>query len=143
MSRCIYAIIEVKRDGVWHAYASPNVDYSPELESALFGDGIPDDIPIQELPVIHCGLPSDISIVGMDIYAHACRSYTPHNISWMLPEDIEKAQALMYRLDATVKRTGIDVFDFEYSVFSTYINGNAICTHTGWDSARIVYWMNK
>lgn len=143
MSRNLYAVIEVKRGSTWYAYSAPVVERSPELFTTLLGEGLPSYIPIQKCPVVRCGLPDNMSVVAFDIYSHAERNYKPKNVGWIGSDDIAKAQSLMYELNPVVQRTGIDEFDFEQSVFHTFINDNAICAHDGWDDSRIVFWTDK
>lgn len=142
MSRSIYASIEVRRGSTWYVYSQPNVTMCSEIYDMLTGR-VPDGIPAGMMPVIHKGVPGNMSVVAADTFNRAEQDYAPRNVGWMDSGNIKKAQELMYALNPNVKKTGIDVFDFEHSVFRTYINGNAISSHDGWDDSRLIFWTDK
>ncbi len=142
MSTALYAHIEVKINGEWYAYACPTITGQPELFQILRSE-LPTSIDLKECPLIWCTIPKAASVVTRTCYEEDCKRFVPREIGTIEADAIAKAQNLMYKLNPSVERTGIDKFDFEHSIFHAYINGGAISEHKGFEDVRIIYWFNK
>lgn len=140
MGTNIKAHIEVQKDGVWYHYAAPHVLRDYTLFAAICGERINPDWPVQPRPVsTHHEFPADMSFV-----TRRCLEVDKYgrNPGWLTADELVKLQDELYRVNPEIKRTGIDPLDLEESILRTYIAGNSIARHDGWDDVRLVYWFD-
>ena len=144
MGTSIHAHVEVKKDGQWHHYHAPIVERNYELFGMMAGVRamLTRDGRLFKPVASIKGLPEDISLVTKVAYEQD-KGKGVHHESVLTAEDIVKLQDLLYWAHPEVVRTGIDELDLEYSIFRTYINGNCIHSHQGWDDVRIVCWFDN
>ena len=135
--------IEVKKDGQWHHYHAPKVERDYELFGLMAGQRTTttrDGRAFKPVASIK-GLPEDASLVTKVCYEQD-KSAGIQNTSVLTAADIKKLQEMLEWAHPEVKRTGIDELDLEYSIFHTYINGNCIYSHQGWDDVRLIVWFD-
>jgi len=146
MGCIIHVHIEVKKDGVWHHFGAPTVNQNYELFAVIAGERLDDfrDSERQKIrPVakIH-SLPEDISLVTCISYEQD-KGLGIHNIGVLTADDLIKLQDQLYELNPWVDRTACSKLDLEWSLFHTFINGNILADHQGWDDLRIVFWFDN
>lgn len=143
----LHAHIEVKKAGQWHHFGQPNVERNYYLFSIITGERVNskrDNIQSGFLPVAHIHeIPADISYVTKVCLEQDKAAYHIHHSGVLLAEDLPELQDCLYEGQPSVKRTGIDQLDLEYSIFRTYINGGTLTEHRGWDDLRIVFWFDN
>ena len=140
MSTTLYAHIEVKFEGRWEHFAACSVYKNYLLSAAINGTRADNLAAGREIPkpaAGRTGIPADATAVTKACIAREVGP-EPANACVLDAEQIQEVQDEMYRVRPEVKKTGIDQFDFEHSVFHTYINGNAIAAHTGFEDVRMI-----
>ena len=137
----IHAHIEVKHDGNWLHFAAPNVARDYKLFNLIAAVR---DQPADCRPTVckHQGLPDDISIVTK-LCLEQEQGYGAHHKGWLYDSDIRELQSRLYDIHPEITRTGIDELDLEHSIFSTYICGNSIASHDGFEDVRVVFWFDN
>lgn len=121
MSTTMHAHIEVKRGNAWLHFAAPTVEPNYDLFEAMGGGRQYGNV--KNLAVM--GLPDNISEVTRFCYGQDKENMHLHRAGWIDTE----AMCFITRNIADIEET-----------FHTYINGNAIVSHDGWDDVRIVFW---
>lgn len=138
----MHAHIEVKRFGKWGHYAAPHVVRDYKLFNLIAGVRA-DDIANPQLPVCtHFELPEDMSIVSRTCLEQES-GFGAHHKGWLDADEIRELQRRLYDIYPDVQRTGIDECDLEESIFHTYIAGNCIADHQGFDDVRLVFWFDN
>lgn len=141
MSTTIHAQIEVKKDNRWLHFASPIVHTDYIFFAAINGEGI-DYLRDSVREKIHPnasgkGLPDDISEVTAVCYQMDKESYHLHDEGFLSTQDLRNLQQNIWDIYYFDPKSA---WDLEEHFFKTYINGNAIASHQGWDDVRIVFW---
>lgn len=142
----IHTHIEVQKDGMWHHYSAPSIRRDYFLYAVIAGERL-DCLRKSEQeeirPVAKCKmLPDDITQVTRICYEQD-KALGIHNISVLTAEDLVELQSKLYEYNPWVQRTGLDEYDLEHSVFGTYINGNTLAQHQGWDDLRVICWFDN
>lgn len=145
MGTTMHAHIEVKVDGKWEHFACPCVTRNYLVFACINGmrrDDFEDDPTIYNKirPVsrIH-KIPEDISEITRKCLKFDESQYTLKGHGVLESDDLMRLQEMLRDIKGI---RDLD-YDLEYGVFHTYINGNAIYTHYGFDDARIVYWFDN
>lgn len=140
MGTTIHAHIEVKRNGRWLHFGAPNVKTDCLVFAAINGEGLgymresARERIYPKASVV--GLPSDISEVTQHCYLQNAANMHLHGEGALTSDDLYALQEHLKEInDNYCKR-----YDLEEDIFNTYINGNCIASHEGWDDARIVFW---
>lgn len=140
MSTTLYAHVEVKLDRTWHHFSAHAIHKNYLLAAAINGTRSDDLKPGREIPRpqarIH-KMPEDATVITRACIAREV-SANPKNICTLDANQIAAVQDELYRVRPEVKRTGIDEFDFEHSIFHTYINGGSIAGHSGFEDVRMI-----
>lgn len=140
----IHAHIEVKKDGIWHHFSTPKIERNYHLFAVIAGvrmDLARENEHIRPVAKVH-RLPDDISLVTKCCHEQD-KSLGIHDTGILTAHDLVMLQEELYRLNPHVERTGIDQYDLEHSIFKTYINGNTLAQHQGWDDVRIIFWFDN
>lgn len=140
MSTTLYAHVEVRLDGRWEHFSAHSIAKNYLLCAAINGTRADDLRPGREIPKPAYGtkgIPADATAVTKTCIA--CEvAESPRNACTLDADQIAAVQDELYRVRPEVRRTGIDEFDFEHSIFHTYINGNSIAAHTGFEDVRMI-----
>ena len=134
MGTTMHAHIEVKKDGKWFHYAAPNVLHDYVVYACINGTGR-EIIDRKVMPVAKINeIPDNISEVTRICLETDCKNYRLHGFGVLDCDDMKELQKQL--------RDIFENYDLEEDVFKTYIGGNAICIHAGFDDARIVFWFD-
>ena len=140
MSTTLYAHIEVKIDSVWNHFSACTVHKNYLLTAAINGTRADCLKPGREVPKPVYGtkgIPADATALTKACIAREV-SPNPRNACTLDARQIQAVQDELYRVRPEVKRTGIDEFDFEHSIFHTYINGSSIASGGGFEDVRMI-----
>lgn len=138
----MHAHIEVKKNGKWHHFAAPSIkpDYilyaiatGHEKEYLRYGDRI------QPVSRIHNN-PKDISDVTWDCLNHDMCSRGVTDINTLESNDIKTLQEKLYEYYSWIEPSDNSHLNLEHSIFHTYINGEKLHLHKGFDDVRIIIW---
>lgn len=142
----LQAHIEVKMEKKWFHYAAPNVTPNYILYAALNGEGLgalresfrerfkdqASSIP---------GLPEDLSLA-----TDFCHAYDMENAMEVYGECILTADDIC-ALQKILKEVNPDdypgTWNLEEAIFHTYVNGEPIAEHAGFDDVRILCWYTE
>lgn len=140
MGTTIHAHIEVKKDNRWLHFAAPHVTQDYLLFAAINGEGLEwfrESVKERICPQASVtGLPDDLSEITAFCYEQDKASCKLHGEGALTTEDLIRLQAHLKEINDSI----YDKYDLEEHIFRTYINGNAIASHQGWDDVRIVFW---
>lgn len=148
MGATMHAHIEVKKNGIWHHYASPNITRDYLVFACINGtrkeafEGSP-DIYKQINPVTGQvqTLPNDMSEVTRICLDIDRELYILKSFSVLSAEDLETLQK---RLNEIVYRCVPErAMDLEEDIFKTYIGGGSIAAHRGFDDVRVILWFDN
>lgn len=146
MGTTMHAHIEVKKDDRWLHYGCPDVERDYMVFACINGtrkDAFEDSADvynrIHPVSTVH-ELPTDISEVTQICLEMDKSSYKLHGFGVLSGEDLEKLQRLLYEMFGNEKGT---FNDLEAGIFKTYIGGNSIARHEGFDDVRVVYWFDN
>lgn len=146
MSCDMHAHIEVLHDGKWLHYASPNIKRSDILFKLFAGQSsYAQKIPYTAKPVPSIKKLPDNRSDGTRIdYAQDQKNLTElHHAGVATKNDLVLIQAELQDAAETAKVHGIKFKpDLEEDIFHTYINGNLIHEHRGYDDVRIIFWFD-
>lgn len=140
MSTTLYAHVEVKLNGVWHHFSAHTIHKNYLLAAAINGTRSDDLTPGRKIPTPQAkflGIPGDATEITWACISREV-SPNPKNVCTLDASQINAVQDELYRVRPEVQRTGIDKFDFEYSIFHTYINGGSIAGHAGFEDVRMI-----
>lgn len=145
MGTTMHAHIEVKKNGEWLHYGCPNVTRNYLVFACINGTRKEDfkEQPeiydkIHPVTTIH-ELPYDMSEVTKFCLEIDNDRYKLKNFGVMNAEDIENLQHHIWE----IKNPRDLDFDLEEDVFKTYIGGNSIAAHEGFDDVRIIFWFDN
>lgn len=135
--------LRLKDDNTWHHYGSPAIRRDYDLFSLVAGKKL-NRLPRVHSKVMETGiathltkLPEDASIITKISYKQDNERYTPKCLC-VLPAD--SLVPLQNHLDDL--NDGHDR-DLEGAIFRTYINGNALAAHQGYEDLRIICWFDN
>ena len=163
----IHVHIEVLMDGVWHHYANPSMGRSDIIFRLFAGlETYSEKYPVDFKPVPSIiGLPDNLSPVTRHVYERD-KLNTPdiHHEGVATKDDLVEMQRILNLAETTAKsdmqkfmlsKCGASAMvndvltrfnpslDLEEDVFHTYISGNAIHEHEGFDDVRVVFWFDS
>lgn len=139
MSTTLHSHIEVRIGDQWHHYHAPIVDTNYKLFGLIAG--VRTDVGY--VVAKNRTMPEDISPVTAIAY-ESDKGIGVHDTVVLDAADIKELQSRIYDVVyPNVAPTGIDEGDLEYSIFKTYIAGNTIAAHEGFDDVRIVCWFDN
>ena len=131
MGTTMHAHIEVKLGNDWLHFATPSVqrDYTLfELINELHAETVDNKI---------IDMASEVT---RKCFAQDCDSYRIHDMFVLQAEDLPVLQQRLW--DAHTDKSILDL-DLEGSIFHTYVNGNTLAQHQGWDDLRIIGWYDN
>ena len=129
--------IEVKKDGKWFHFASPDIP----RDSAFFD--LVSGVCLRLKPVADPrGLPGDMSEITRFCHDQDRQHNRLHHRGWL---DSGELAELQRRLDEHYGGSGKDPreYDLEHGYLRTSIDGGTIADHRGWDDARLVFWFDN
>lgn len=140
----MHAHIEVKLNGVWQHYSAPIVERFYGLFNlvAFVRPEDTENVGINYCVCKHFGFPEDASDLTKYCY-ELDASKGRHHAGYLTARELEELQEELYLHYPHVKRTGIDRLDLDYNIFRTYINGNSIAYHSGFEDSRLVFWFDN
>lgn len=146
MGTTIHAHIEVKKNNKWLHFAAPNVESNYIVFAAINGERL-EDFRESVRTKIHpqasiTGLTDDISEVTAFCYEQDKKGYSIHGEGILTSNDIRNLQKHLYEINEQ-EQNYLHKYDLDETIFRTYINGNAISAHQGWDDVRIVFWYDN
>lgn len=141
MGMSIHMHIETKKNGQWHHFSAPALMRDSWFFALLRGQdmelaqnkGIKPVAPIK-------GLPDDLSFVTAFCHEQDKKSYKIHHESWLGADELVTLQE---RMDDIFKDKDPLERDLDYSYLHTYINGNSVASHQGWDDVRLIFWFDN
>ncbi len=142
MGTTIHAHIEVKRGNRWLHYGAPNVDRNYFVFACISGErkeDLREPIRSRIKPQASItGLPDDMSEVTKFCYNQDKHGMITHGEGVLTADNLRSLQSHLREDNDFYIR-----YDLEEDVFRTYINGNSIASHQGWDDVRIVFWYDN
>lgn len=141
MGQNIHMHIEVKHDGRWQHYAAPHVARNYTLYGLLGSERALEDV--EPLRALKVGVPVDASEVTSACLDMDRQDYGPgvyRNARWLDADGIVKLQAAWHL--ANPGKTPQET-DLESTVLHTYISGNAIAAHYGFEDVRLIWWFDN
>lgn len=146
MGTTMHAHIEVKKDGRWLHYGCPDVRRDYILFACINGTRREDfyesepEIYNKINPVarIH-KLPDDISEVTKICLATDSASCKLKGVGVLDSDDLIVLQHHLLEF----KEPDGPGYDLEEDIFKSYIGGNSIVRHEGFDDSRIVFWFDN
>ena len=146
MGTTMHAHIEVKLDGNWEHYATPTIEQNYLLYAAV--NGVRNDFSIENLPEIKPqasihGLPTDCT--KLTKYCHELDNKAAHiyGEGCLTATDLENLQQHLFELADAIDFTERYSLDLDDRLFKTYINGNSIMEHQGFEDVRIIFWYDN
>lgn len=136
MGAGIHMHIEVKSNGIWYHYAAPSM-----FRNRVFFDLVGGIYNSEAAIVPPRGLPEDLSFVTKHDWDQDCESYRLHHVGWLKADELLALQAELERKFKVVEDEL--TYDLEEGFLHTYINGNALAFHQGWDDLRFIFWFNN
>lgn len=135
MGTSIHMHIEVKHNDTWHHYAAPhmfrNRDFFDLVAGAYGGQPI----------VSPRGLPENLSFVTQHDFEQDSRGYRLHHTGWLGADELVKLQERINEVFHVSNVTSME-YDLESGIFHTFINGNTLAQHQGWDDLRFIFWFD-
>lgn len=139
MGTTMHAHIEVKVNNKWLHFAAPNVDRDYTVFALINGcrkeDTVREIVPVAKIHEI----PKDMSVITQLCLNKDQKAYTLHDFCTLYPDEIRVLQAGLRNLVPDKTKA----LDLEEDVFKTYINGNTIASHDGFDNSRIIIWYDN
>lgn len=137
MGASIHMHIEVKKNGRWLHYSAPAINRDQTFFGMVAGldTGIEPVVPPK-------GLPDDLSEVTLFCLEQDKENYKIHHATWLGTNELFDLQDALKAYHEPLGH-GPLVYDLEYAYFNTYINGNSIAQHQGWDDVRLVAWFDN
>lgn len=134
--------IEVKKNEKWYHFAAPDVRRDYFVYAAMAGERL-EDLPqcIQKriCPAAESHeMPNDISEVTEICYKQDGEAYHLHNVSVITAEGLHRLQQNLNELNALPRS-----YDLEEDIFHTYVGGNTLAQHQGWDDLRVILWFDN
>ena len=137
MGASIHMHIEVKSGDTWHHYAAPNMFWN-----AVFFDlvaGIYDKLqPVAPLR----GLPENLSFVTQHDWKQDSENFRPHHVGWLKAKELIELQGRLNYIYAESTKNPIS-YGLESGLLNTFINGNSLASHQGWDDLRLIFWFDN
>lgn len=147
MGCTMHAHIEVKRDGRWLHYGAPDVQRDYIVFAVISGERIDSfrkSTREQIIPQASVkGLPDNMSEVTEFCYQQDKEGVSVHGEGVLTAEDLKNLQKHLNELSERWCGRRCTDYDLEEGIFKTYINGNTIALHQGWDDVRIVFWYDN
>lgn len=142
MSTSIHMHLEVKKDDQWLHFAAPNMYYDGVFFDLIAGIHVETDqiVPLRGLPEAVPG--SEISEVTQFCYEQDQQNFRLHHIGWLGADELILLQkCLNDQYDKS--KNDWRSYDLEEHYFHTFINGNAVALHQGWDDIRLIFWFDN
>lgn len=137
MGATIHMHVETRRGDTWFHFAAPSILRDRtffQLLADLDGDGV-------RKPVAPArGLPADLSEVTRFCRRQDGERVKCHHESYLTASELETLQERLWDIFGD---RGALQHDLEGHYFNTYINGNTVAQHQGWDDVRLVYWFDN
>ena len=69
------------------------------------------------------------------------RGYRLHHTGWLGADELVKLQERINEVFHVSNVTSME-YDLESGIFHTFINGNSLAQHQGWDDLRFIFWFD-
>jgi len=139
MSASIHMHIEVRSGDTWYHYASPSLF---RQGNTIFFDllgGIYD----KHKPIVPPrGLPENLSFVTQHDWKQDSEGYSLHHAGWLSADELWELQAQINKLYSEPNTVSM-ASDLESGLLHTFINGNVLAMHQGWDDLRLIFWFDN
>lgn len=136
MGAKIHMHIEVKSGDTWHHYAAPAM-----FRNRVFFDLLGGIYNEAAAIVPPRGLPEDLSFVTKHDWDQDREGYRLHHPGWLKAEELWTLQEKLNERSLDSKM--MLEHDLEAGLLHTYINGNALASHQGWDDLRFIFWFDN
>lgn len=137
MGQNIHAHIEVKHNGVWEHFSAPRVVRDYKLYVLM---GSNREVPgLKAIEGVEVGLPADASTITKCCLQLDAALYGQGMVDTVRVLNADGIASLQ----EAYKAVRPDGCDLEEDVFHCYVAGNAICTHSGFEDSRIIYWFDN
>lgn len=137
MGASIHMHIEVRSGDTWHHYAAPHM-----FRNGIFFDLVA-GINGKLQPVVPPrGLPENLSFITRHDWEQDSKSYRLHHAGWLSAEELAELQERLKEVCGNSARSHLD-YDLEEGFLHTYINGNALTLHQGWNDLRFIFWFDN
>ena len=137
MGASIHMHIEVKAGDTWHHYAAPhmfrNRDFF-DLVAGVYG---------RHQPIVPPrGLPENPTFVTRHDYEQDSKGCRLHHTGWLGADELEELQQ---RINEVFHVSNVDSMEYELEtgILHTFINGNTLAQHQGWDDLRLIFWFDN
>lgn len=137
MGASIHMHIEVKSHGIWYHYAAPHM-----FRNFIFFDLLGGIYGKHQPVVPPRGLPHDRTFVTQHDWTQDGESSRLHHAGWLSANELPELQA---RIKELCQGTGADPmsYDLECGILNTFVNGNSLSQHQGWDDLRLIFWFDN
>ncbi len=145
MGTTMHAHIEVKKNGTWLHYACPNVTRNYLFFAFVNGTRKEDfenqpDVYNKINPVCRINkIPDDISEVTSICLDMDAEVYRIKRFGVLEGSDLETLQHRLWKFNDSIDPE----WDLEDGLFNTYIGGNSIAGHNGFDDVRVIFWFDN
>ena len=136
MGASIHMHIEVKSGDTWYHYAAPSM-----FRDRAFFDLVGGIYNEEAAIVPPRGLPEDLSFVTKHDWNQDRMGYRLHHAGWLKAEELRMLQQKLDEKFLDSKKAM--KYDLESELLHTYINGNALASHQGWDDLRLIFWFDN
>ena len=136
MGAKIHMHIEVKSSDTWYHYAAPAM-----FRDRVFFDLLGGIYNKEAAVVPPRGLPEDLSFVTKHDWDQDREGYRLHHPGWLKAEELWTLQEKLNERSLDSKM--MLEHDLEAGLLHTYINGNALASHQGWDDLRFIFWFDN
>lgn len=137
----MHAHIEVRKGPQWFHFAAPIIPQNYIFYAAVNGEGLKDfreSIRNRIQPqASQRGMPFCMSEVTVACYQQDKKDYQLHGEGCLHAKDLEKLQQHLWEINEFDPKAK---WDLEEQFFHTYIGGNALAAHDGWDDVRVIFW---
>lgn len=144
MGTTIHAHIEVKKNDKWLHYGCPDVKRDYLVFACINGmrkDDLKGPIIKNLITPVACSdtIPDDVSEVTRICLEQDAERYALKGFGVINCKGLERLQEQLRRF---TNPNSLE-YDLEEGIFKTYIAGNSIARHEGFDDVRVVFWYDN
>lgn len=136
MGATIHMHIETKLGDNWFHYSAPSIFRDRDFFEIVAGiyEGQPMIVPR--------GLPEKLSFETQRSFDLDSKRFKPHHIGWLSSKELVELQKRLIEIGEEQGKNSLEC-DLEEEYFHTYICGNSIACHKGWDDSRFIFWFDN
>lgn len=138
MGASIHCHLEVFDGDKWYHWSAPCI-----YRDSIFFDLVAEIYGKLDSIVPLRGLPDDMSEVTKICYEQDKESYYPHHEGWLSAQELDLLQLRLVQYYKKIPTKNPREYDLEDHYFHTYIHGNSIVLHQGWEDARFIFWFDN